>query len=426
MQSYLDHGRRIHGMKVLRSNVKVGPRFRMDYGNLDDLAASIQKFGLIQPIVVDKDLNLVCGGRRFKACEQAGIEEIEVTMREEINPLTLKELELEENIQRKDFTWHEICLAKQDLHELKQVQAAFKGGQWTMEDTARITGESVGIVNQDIQLARALKDHPELLGEPSKTIAFKKLKKIEEDRMLSAMMDRARLRRRDTDEQLIFCADCLDYIKESIQDNQVDLIITDPPWGVGMEESGQLIGKVEYDDNEETVKQLLSKVYPELYRVLRPGGHIFLFFGIQHYQWNMERLTAAGFTIDPIPGLWTKGSHGGTYSPNREGNSYEVYFHGWKETPRELKNFVPNDHHFNRVSPDAKIHTAEKPIGLIEELIENASFPAGLVLDPFGGSGVTARAALTTTRRAICIEKNPEVYDKATKALEKFREDNEL
>lgn len=50
------------------------------------------------------------------------------------------------------------------------------------------------------------------------------------------------------------------------------------------------------------------------------------------------------------------------------------------------------------------IHPTEKPAGILEPLIRYTTRPGDLVIDPFGGSCSTARAALALGRRAICIE----------------------
>jgi site-specific DNA-methyltransferase (adenine-specific) len=49
-------------------------------------------------------------------------------------------------------------------------------------------------------------------------------------------------------------------------------------------------------------------------------------------------------------------------------------------------------------------HPTEKPVGILDPLIRYACPPAGLVLDPFAGSGSTAEAARMTGRRAVLVE----------------------
>ena len=85
-------------------DVKIGQRVRDEYGDMQALAESIQEHGLLHPIVVDSDYNLIAGCRRLLACERIGKKEIEAKVLEDISEKELRVLELEENIRRKDLT----------------------------------------------------------------------------------------------------------------------------------------------------------------------------------------------------------------------------------------------------------------------------------------------------------------------------------
>ena len=58
--------------------IKVGPRFRKDAGDLSSLKQSIQEVGLLHPIIVDSENNLIAGLRRLKAVEMLGWKTVEV------------------------------------------------------------------------------------------------------------------------------------------------------------------------------------------------------------------------------------------------------------------------------------------------------------------------------------------------------------
>jgi hypothetical protein len=78
-----------------------------DMGDIEGLAESIKQYGLMQPIVVDDDNNLVAGERRLVACKALDWGEIEVKSLGELTPRELCIIELEENIRRKDLTEYE-------------------------------------------------------------------------------------------------------------------------------------------------------------------------------------------------------------------------------------------------------------------------------------------------------------------------------
>lgn len=87
--------------------IEVGERRREDYGDLAELAASIRKYGMIHPIVLDAENRLVAGGRRLAACEILGWAKVPVRLLGELTEAERREIELEENLRRKDLTEYE-------------------------------------------------------------------------------------------------------------------------------------------------------------------------------------------------------------------------------------------------------------------------------------------------------------------------------
>ncbi len=89
------------------TEVVIGTRLREDMGDIAGLAKSIDEFGLLHPIVIDADNNLIAGERRLRAMESLGWKEVEVRRFEEMTPDERRVLELEENLRRKDLTAYE-------------------------------------------------------------------------------------------------------------------------------------------------------------------------------------------------------------------------------------------------------------------------------------------------------------------------------
>jgi len=87
------------------NRIKVGERFRKDLGDIKSLADSINEVGLLHPIVVEDDYNLIAGRRRLEACRSLGWKNIPVHV------VPLKDIilgELHENTVRKGFTISEM------------------------------------------------------------------------------------------------------------------------------------------------------------------------------------------------------------------------------------------------------------------------------------------------------------------------------
>jgi len=107
-------------LKLRISEIIVGERRREDLGDIEALAKSIRQYGLLHPIVVDDKKRLVAGERRLEACKQLGWEEISVTFLGELTEEQLCEIELEENIRRKDLSEYELSKSMVELAELKK------------------------------------------------------------------------------------------------------------------------------------------------------------------------------------------------------------------------------------------------------------------------------------------------------------------
>ena len=90
--------------------IKVGERHRRDMGDIDSLAESISRWGLLHPIVINKGHTLIAGERRLQAVQKLGWKDIRVTV-VDIDDLVFGEQA--ENIDRKDFTVEErVAIAK--------------------------------------------------------------------------------------------------------------------------------------------------------------------------------------------------------------------------------------------------------------------------------------------------------------------------
>lgn len=92
-------------MKKRIDEIVVGDRVRQDVGELTLLKQSIKRVGLINPIVINENNELLAGYRRLQACKEIGMEEIEVkVVRMEDDRLRELDWEYHENIGRKDLT----------------------------------------------------------------------------------------------------------------------------------------------------------------------------------------------------------------------------------------------------------------------------------------------------------------------------------
>ncbi len=392
------------------SDIKFNDRIRFEMGELNELAQSIKKFGIIHPPVVDQDYNLIAGGRRLTAIRDIlKWNTIEVDVRDNINALTRKELELEENLQRKDLEWHEQTKAIKEIHELKQqIHGEGKKGKatggWTLRDTASAIDKSLGAIHAEVKLAEALVDFPELLEEKNKFQALKRLKQLEEEAILKELASRkVTINNKSVD---LKHGDCLEVL-DTLDDASIHLTIADPPWGIELDSRSQLARNrgIEYKDGRAESIALIHETCKKLYRVMVEDSHLYLFFGITNYHATMQAVEDAGFELDPIPCIWVKESGGAPSKGLAQPSAYEVILHAWKGR-RALNHGAHNVFTVNRPPVAERIHTAQKPVELLEQIILLASDPGDTILDPFGGSGSTVVAAALQGRKGIAIEKS--------------------
>lgn len=106
-------------MQVPIDEIKIKKRVRKDLGDLEDLKFSLNRYGLLNPITINANYELVAGHRRLEAAKALGWTEIEAIMINTRDKLTLLEIELEENNQRKAFTDSELLAGLETLKKLR-------------------------------------------------------------------------------------------------------------------------------------------------------------------------------------------------------------------------------------------------------------------------------------------------------------------
>ena len=106
-------------MQIPVDNVTVPERVRKDPGNLESLMASLKRVGQLNPILVTPSYELIAGFRRLTAAQELGWQSIEAEIVQAADEIRRLEMELEENVYRKDFTPEEILEGYKKLEKLR-------------------------------------------------------------------------------------------------------------------------------------------------------------------------------------------------------------------------------------------------------------------------------------------------------------------
>jgi ParB family chromosome partitioning protein len=106
-------------VQVPLDDIIVKKRIRKDLGDIASLAESMKRFGQMNPIVLNNRSQLIAGGRRLEAARYLGWRTINAVVMDISDNLSKLEYEVEENLQRRDFTPDEIAMASKKLNKLR-------------------------------------------------------------------------------------------------------------------------------------------------------------------------------------------------------------------------------------------------------------------------------------------------------------------
>lgn len=211
--------------------------------------------------------------------------------------------------------------------------------------------------------------------------------------------------------------DCLELMKQ-IPDGGVDLVVTDPPYKVTnrgnsgtmggmMADKKTMKGKV-FDFNSIDISDYIN----ELYRVLKPNSHCYIFSNqknIYHFMDVINNHSKFKWFKNLI---WLKDNKiANQYYMTqfeyilflRKGKAKRINHCGTSEV-LPFKNKKMKD------SSGKVVHPTEKPVQLIKALIENSTKENEIVLDPFAGIGSTPLACLESNRNFIGYELDPKYF----------------
>ena len=386
------------------------PRFREEMGDVDELALSLVQKGQLQPIVVNQEMELIAGGRRLAACLKANIDVLCI-FNNAVDALTMRELEIEENIQRKQFTPAEEFKAIAELHNLKQQRfgeatSGRKGGH-TLQDTADLLGKSKAKVIEAISLAQAVERFPELKSCKKASEIKKAVKAIEavatraskaEDykKELSSLAANA-----SQPYEVFHCEASEFYTK--LEPESVDILFTDPPYGIDIDKTATSVGGITggvnsagftFDDSTKRALSLYAELAERSIVFTKPSSHAFIFCGPEHFSAVKEMFQSVGWLCYPKPIIWIKREVGQCNVPHAwPASCYETLLYCRRVDSILVKQGQPDWIECPPIPAGAKRHPTEKPVALLRNLLQRVALPGAVVVDPFMGSGAVIEAA---------------------------------
>lgn len=397
-------------------------RQRRELRNIDDLAESIARTGLIHPLTVTREGVLVAGERRLTAIRQLGWTHVTVQYVEDLSEIELHIIELEENTRREDITWQERCLAVQRYHDLRAAQAEDK---WTGTDTAEALGLAQSYVSDQMQVAKAITEgNDRVVAAPKYSTALGIVKRTRARAASSALREvtatvapPAELGGEAlTDEPAALPIPLIneDFIEwtAAYSGPEFNMIHCDFPYGVNADRAAQGAAKSfgGYEDGKDVYVNLLDALAQGMSNVVAPSAHLIFWFSMDYYQFTYDRLTEMGWSVDPFPLMWFKNDNTGILPDPSRGprRIYETAFFAHRGD-RKVVQAVSNA--FAAPGRKKEIHMSEKPVEMLRHFMRMTVDEYSRVLDPTCGSANAIKAADALGAAAVLgIEKSSEFF----------------
>ena len=360
---------------------------------VNKLRASLREFGFINPVIVDKDLNVIAGHGRILAAKEEKIPEVPCVYVDYLTEAQKKAYILADNRMAMDAGWDEELLRV----EIEALQAEAFDVSLTGFDEKEISdlfkdSDGTGAEDDDFDLSAALEQ-----------AAF-----VEQGDVWTVGRHR------------LMCGDATitEDVQKLMDGKKANLILTDPPYGVSFQSADGLSIQNDSIKGEEFYQFLLAAMQ-NMVSVLEPGGAAYVFHA------DTEGLNFRRAFVDA--GLHLAGCCIGVKNSLVLGRSdYQ-----WQHEP-VLYGFLKNGKHswysdrkqttiWNFDKPKRnKNHPTSKPLDLLAYPIGNSTQANAIVLDTFGGSGSTLMACEQTNRICYTMELDPKY---ASVILRRYVED---
>lgn len=434
-------------MYIALTDISIGPRQRkrIEASPLSDLEESIRQRGLIHPptyrIVPNTEppvWQLIVGERRTTAMKKLHDKHINffhngelvplnmipiLTLQDNLSRADLKQVEFDENKIREALPWQDEAEALAEIHRLRleenPTQSRLATAQQLIDEKVVETNTSAHALAQRIQRATAITENlsnPTIAKARNETEAYNLILKTEEEKINASIAKRRLATAGGIPPITITKGDCVAILPQ-LDGNMADLILADPPFGIGADAGGfrqRTIHHHNYEDSPEQARRVAESILFQGFRVAKPMANLWMFTDIDMFYDLREMSKRAGWTPFRTPIIWRKSLSEGMAPWQGKGprRTYELLIYATKGQKGLITS--PTDiFDFSRVSRSERTHGAEKPVDLLEAIIECSTLPGDFVLDPCCGSGSSLVAASRTRRTGLGIELDEQHFNTA-------------
>lgn len=409
-----------HSYPIDQIYVNREARQRRELKNIDELAASIARIGLIHPPVIERTGELRTGERRWTACKQLGWTSIIIQYADELSPAEAQALELEENVSRVDIEWKEECEAIAKYHDIM----ISIDPTWTDGHTADALGYAVKTVSDKMKVARELRAGNTRMAEAPKYsvargIAQRTASRANADAMeaIAAVSPLAEVTPVPAKRVPLLNEDFHDWTA-SYTGPKFNFLHCDFPYGVGADkhDQGQAAALGGYADSPDVYWALLDTLADAMDNVVADSAHLMFWFSMDYYHETIAKLTAMGWRVNPFPLIWFKADNTGIL-PDPQRGPRRVYETALLASRGDRLIVRAKSNLFAHPGKDKSIHMSEKPVPMLKHFMEMFVDGYSRVLDPTAGSANSLKAATALGAPTVLgLERDKEFYDRSVEA----------
>lgn len=345
------------------------------------LRASLREFGFINPVIVDKDLNIIAGHGRVMAAKEEGITEVPCVFVEHLTEAQKRAYIIADNRLALNAGWDTEMLSV-ELSELQGVDFDLSLLGFDEAELNKLMGSLENVKDDDFDVDAELQK-PAMTKQGDLWLLGK---------------------------HRLVCGDSTktDTFDLLMDEKQANLVVTDPPYNVNYEGTA---GKIKNDNMaDEKFYQFLLDVFTLTEKAMAKDASIYVFHADTEGLNFRKAFDAAGFYLSGTC-IWKKQSLVLGRSPYQW--QHEPILFGWKKAGKHAwysDRKQTTIWEFEKPKKNGE-HPTMKPVPLIAYPIMNSSMTGCIVLDPFGGSGSTLIACEQTERICHTIELDEKYCD---------------
>jgi len=463
--------------------VEMTDRSRTDFGDLEPVALSIKKNGLIHPPTVTLAPEghpfkyiLVAGERRMRSMKLLEITLFPVNVRDYMEKHEILELELMENFHRKQMLWQEQCVLVAKTHREKVRVSSLDSKSWGTRETGALLGVSNAHVSHAVVVSPLLlQQDAEICAALNLFNAYEILLKRRENEaaalMVGELNQRAsnvaaatggiRVTKDDTDDvfgevldptfrvvdgeaevneflgipattgklnldlsSLFRLGDCLE-VMPTLPEACVDHIITDPPYGIDLTQMAELKNidtVVETHDVEQNIS-MFEPFLQNAFRITKPNGYVVFWYDLDHHEKLQSIAKRIGFKVQRWPLIWHKLHPCKNASPRTNfTKNYECAMVLRKTIHAALVEPQTSSVFGADGQADRKLYDNPfaKPLAAWKFILGAVSHQGQTIYDPYAGQMSCGRACINMGRIPMGCEIGEDHYNKGIVQLTKL------